>query len=60
MELQYKTFSSVMASVEEDLKQYADNNLISRRNYIKVAKRINSDLGPKINRKRDHHRKSYG
>ena len=53
MELQYKTFSSVMASVEEDLKQYADNNLISRRNYIKVAKRINSDLGPKINRKRE-------
>lgn len=50
-QLEYKTFDQLMASVEEDLTQYADNNLINRRNYIKVAKRINSDLGPKINRK---------
>lgn len=49
-ELKYRSFDSLMASVESSLKKYADNNLIQRRNYIKVAKAINANLGLKINR----------
>lgn len=52
-ELKYKTFDQLMASVEGSLSLYADNGLIKRQKYIKTAKKINKDLGPKINGKRE-------
>lgn len=52
-ELQYKTFSSLMDTVEEDLSRFADNNLIKRRRYIKTVRTVNSDLGLMINKRKE-------
>lgn len=51
-ELQYKTFSQLMSSIEGDLTQYVDNSLIKRNRYIKAARYVNSSLGIKINGKK--------
>lgn len=48
MALKYRTYSQLMASVEQDLNTYADEGFIDRGNYIKVAKKINKQLGVKI------------
>jgi hypothetical protein len=37
-----------MAGVESDLRNYADAGLFDRADYIKVARKVNSDLGLKI------------
>ena len=50
MALRYKSFNSLMATVEEDLSKFADNNLIRRRRYIKTAKKCNATLGIKLNK----------
>lgn len=50
MELKYKTFSSLMASVESDLGTYADEGYIDQSQYIKEARKVNAELGLKINR----------
>lgn len=46
--LRYKTFDQLMASIESELPTYADSGLIDRRNFIKVVRRVNEDLGLKI------------
>ena len=49
----YKTFDNLMASVESDLSVYADEGYIQRSNYIKDVRRVNSDLGLKINSEKE-------
>jgi hypothetical protein len=49
-QLEYRTFDSLMASVEDRLEQYANTGLINSRKYIKSARYVNSDLGIKLNR----------
>lgn len=51
-ELNYKTFDQLCASVEKDLRTYTSNNLFFRNDFIKTAKKINSQLGIKINGKK--------
>jgi len=47
-QLQYKTYDSLMSSIEEDLWNYANNGLIKRKRYIKTARECNALLGIKI------------
>lgn len=53
MELQYKTFNQLMASVESDLGRYADEGIIDEMLYIKEARKINAELGLKINKEKE-------
>jgi hypothetical protein len=46
--LQYITFDQLMASVESDLSNFADNGLINRGTCIKVVRQVNHDIGLKI------------
>lgn len=48
MAVHYKIFDSLMASVESDLKTYADEGLIDRAIYVKEARKVNADLGLKL------------
>lgn len=48
--LKYRTLDQLMASVETDLSTFADQGLINRGSVIKVVRRVNEDLGLKINR----------
>jgi hypothetical protein len=52
-ELKYITFDQLMASVESDLSTYADNNMINRGICLKIARKVNHDLGLKIFRERE-------
>lgn len=53
MELKYKTFDSLMASVESDLSVYADEGYIDRGNMIKEARKVNAELGLKIQKEKE-------
>lgn len=46
--LTYITFDQLMASVETDLSKFADNGMINRGSCIKIARKVNHDLGLKI------------
>lgn len=47
-QLNYITLSQLMASVESDLKSFADNGMIDRGDVVKVVRKVNADLGLKI------------
>jgi hypothetical protein len=49
MSLKYKKFSQLMASVESDISTFADEGYVNRGTYIKEARKVNEDLGLKIN-----------
>jgi hypothetical protein len=46
--LKYRTFDSLMADVASDFKKYQLQDLIDPQDVIKVAKRVNYDLGLRI------------
>lgn len=50
--LKYITLNQLMASVEGDLHSYADNAMIDRGRIIKVVRRVNEDIGLKINKEK--------
>jgi hypothetical protein len=53
MELQYKTFNQLMSSVSSDLGRYADEGMIDEILYIKEARKVNAELGLKINKEKE-------
>lgn len=50
--IKYITLDQLMASVESDLSTFADEGMINRGIVIKVIRRVNEDLGLKINKER--------
>lgn len=50
MALNYITLNQLMASVESDLRNFADNGMIDRGDVIKIVRKVNADIGLKINR----------
>lgn len=53
MALRYKSFNQLMASVESDLDTYADESLIDRSKYIKEVRKVNAELGLKLNQEKE-------
>jgi len=51
--LRYRTFSELMASVSSDLDVYADNLMIDDSKLIKVVRKVNADLGLRINSEKE-------
>lgn len=51
-ELQYRTFDDLMNSIRSDLKTYDQDNFIDPQELIKIAIKINYELGLKINQSR--------
>lgn len=51
--IKYITFSQLMASVESDLDKYADSGMVDRSKYIKTVRKVNSDLGIRINKEKE-------
>ena len=51
-ELQYRTFEELLDSVKIDLRTYDLEGMIDDQTLIKVAQRVNYDLGLKINSNR--------
>jgi len=51
--LRYITLDNLMASVESDLNTFADEGMINRGQVIKVVRKVNDDLGLKINLERE-------
>lgn len=51
--LKYLTFSQLMSSVESDMDMFADSGMIDRSKYIKTVRKVNSDLGIRINREKE-------
>lgn len=51
--LHYKTFDQLMAGVEQDLYMYANEGYIDRANYLKEIRKVNADLGLRINIERE-------
>lgn len=52
-DLNYRTYDSLLSSVKKSLYLYNDNNLIKDANYIKIARRINTELTIKINQQKE-------
>ena len=48
-ELQYKTFDELLDSVKIDLRTYDLEGMIDNQSLIKVAQRVNYELGLRIN-----------
>lgn len=46
--IKYKSFDQLMAGIESDLSSYADSGFMDRASYIKIARKVNADLGLKI------------
>ena len=51
--VKYKTFDSLMASVENDLSVYSNDGYFNRGNFIKEARRVNSDLGLRLHKEKE-------
>lgn len=51
--LRYKTFDNLMASIERDLYTFADEGYIIRGKLVKEVRRVNADLGLRINTERE-------
>lgn len=51
--LKYRTFDQLMADVQTDFKKYQLQDLIDPQDMIKVTKRINYDLGLRINQTKE-------
>jgi hypothetical protein len=53
VELQYKTFDELMADVNVDFQQYNLENMVDPQQLIRVAGRVNYDLGIQITREKE-------
>jgi hypothetical protein len=53
VELQYKTFDELMADVNVDFQQYNLENMVDPQQLIRVASRVNYDLGIQITREKE-------
>jgi hypothetical protein len=53
VELQYKTFDELMADVNVDFQQYNLENMIDPQQLIRVAGRVNYDLGIQITKEKE-------
>jgi len=51
--LKYRTFDTLLADAQSDFKKYQLQNLIDPQDMIKVAKRVNYDLGLRINQTKE-------
>lgn len=51
--LKYRTFSELMASVSSDMDTYADNLMIDDFKFIKTVRRVNADIGIRINNEKE-------
>ena len=51
--LKYRTFEELMADVTDDLELYEAEGLIDPSKYIKVAKKVNADLGLEIQQEKE-------
>lgn len=51
--IKYITFSQLMSSVESDMDSFADSGMIDRSKYIKTVRKVNSDLGIRINKEKE-------
>lgn len=51
--IKYITFSQLMSAVESDMDSFADSGMIDRSKYIKVVRKVNSDLGIRINQEKE-------
>lgn len=51
--LNYKTFDQLLAGIESDIDKFADEGYINRAIYIKEVRKVNADLGLKINTERE-------
>jgi len=52
--LQYRTFDSLMADVAADFDKYSTADLIEPHQLVKVARRVNYDLGLRIFQTKEH------
>jgi hypothetical protein len=51
--IKYRTFTQLMSSVGSDMDSFADGGYIDEGKYIKVVRRVNSDLGININKQKE-------
>lgn len=51
--IKYITFSQLMSSVESDMDSFADAGMVDRQKYIKTIRKVNSDLGIRINKEKE-------
>lgn len=51
--IKYMTFSQLMSSVESDMESFADSGMVDRSKYIKTIRKVNSDLGVRINQEKE-------
>jgi len=51
--LKYRTFDQLLADVQSDFKKYQLQNMIDPQDMIKVTKRVNYDLGLRINKTKE-------
>lgn len=51
--LRYKTFDQLLASVESDIDKFTDEGYVNRGIFIKEIRKVNADLGLKINIERE-------
>lgn len=51
-QIRYITLDQLMSSVESDMATYADEGMINRGIAVKVVRKVNEDLGLKINKER--------
>ena len=51
--IKYKTFDELMASVESDMDTFADAGMVDRSKYIKIIRKVNADIGLKINAEKE-------
>lgn len=51
--ISYITLDQLMASVESDISAFADARMVNRGQLIKVVRKVNEDLGLRINREKE-------
>jgi hypothetical protein len=51
--IKYRKFSELMSSVSSDIDVFADSGYIDEGKYIKIVRRVNSDLGININKQKE-------
>lgn len=51
--LKYRTFDTLLADVESDFKKYQLSHMVDPQDMVKVARRVNYDLGLRINQTKE-------
>lgn len=51
--IKYMTFDTLMASVESDMDTFADAGMVDRSKYIKIIRKVNAEIGLKINAEKE-------